>query len=139
MLPPLYPSPRDFRALNINRLPDDLSILNNYNDPVTYQHVFNPDNGIVNSSNLQNYDDIRYTTDKNNVLNSFKATLSVISGGTINVNEILDSGKGLFGQQTVPTGVNPRVYTWLFDLRNPSIPKAEVFIYSPTVRGGSIK
>ena len=143
LLPPLYPSPRDMRALTIIRLPDDLSTLNSYSGSISYQHRFNPNTGQVIISGPLTYDDMRYTTDKSNVLNSFKATLAAISGANnvddINVDDILDSGKGAFAQQTVSTGVNPRVYTWLFDVRDPSIPKAEVLIYGPTATGGPIE
>ena len=138
MLLPSFPlSPRSERKLIIIRLPNELTTLNTYNGPVSYQHIFNPNTGQVIISGPLTYDDMRYTTDKTNVLNSFKATLSAVSGGTINVDDILDSGKGIFGQHTVSTG-NPRVYTWLFDLRNPNNPKSEVFMYVPPATGGSI-
>jgi hypothetical protein len=139
ILPPLTSGPRDNRSLNIIRLPSDLSSLNNYTGSILYQHNFNPDNGVVSSSKLQEYDVMRYTTDKTNVLNSFKAVLLVISSGTINVDAILDSGKGLYGQQTFESGVNPIVYTRLYDLRDSDNPKLEIFVYSPNLLGGPIE
>ena len=140
ILPPLEPSPRASRGFTTVRLPNDLSTLNSYTGAIGYQVNFDPDNGVVITSKLLEYDDMRYTTDKTKVLNSFKATLEAMSMASgidiINVDAILDSGKGLYGQQTVANGPGQRVYTWLFDLRDPNIPKVEIFIYSPV---GSIE